>query len=395
MVDEILISKLFLEQSSWGVLVVELRNGKIAFSNSKANGLLLNSDQSLQGRSISGFIPSEKEFSFNPFFFRQDGFFSEVYLRRENESLFPVQILVKTFVAGEDFSLVTLQDISLQKKMQRDLDAKHEGLKEVMKELIEKNDELLLLDKAKTKFLSLVAHELRTPLTAIVATTDVIYHKMYESETEFKDLTKNLYLQTHQIIELVNDILDLTKIHSGLLEFYIEELDPSDIIEKQVSIFTDMALQNSVKISFERPTEPMLCFADSVRLNQIIGNLLSNAIKFNRPNGYVNLGLVKNAEMVEISIEDAGIGIAEDKFASIFNEFETIEVIAQHHKGTGLGLPIVKLLIESLGGKISLKSELTKGTTFFVALPIKKCLQPEHYRSRIVSQGFELFDNVE
>lgn len=395
MVDEVLISKLILEHSNSGVLVVELRHGKITFSNAKANSLLSTSEQSLQGRSISGFIPSENEIFVVPDFFRQDGFFGEVYLRRENETLFPVQVLVKTFVADEDFSLVTLQDISLQKKMQRDLVTKHEGLREVMKELIEKNDELLLLDKAKNKFLSLVAHELRTPLTTIVATTDAIYYKMYDSETEFQDLSKNLYLQAHQIIELVNDILDLTKIHSGLLEFYIEELDPGDIIEKQVNIFADIASQNSVKLSFVRPTEPILCFADSVRLGQIIGNLLSNAIKFNRQDGYVKIGIVKKAEMIEISIEDAGIGIAENKFASIFNEFETIEDIAKHHKGTGLGLPIVKLLIESHGGRITLKSELTKGTTFFVALPIKKCLKSELYRSRIESQGFELFDTVE
>lgn len=395
MVDESIVAKLLIEQSLWGVIIIELQSGKISFSNEKANKLISVSGLTLQGHSINEFIPLDNEIVMNANFFRQDSFYGEIFLRKENESLFPFQVLTKTFSAGVECSLVILQDISPQKKMQRDLLIKHEGLKDIMKELIEKNEKLLELDKGRTKFLSLVAHELRTPLTTIVATSDAIYNKLYETPAEFDDLTKNLRLQSHQIVDLVNDILDLTKIHSGLLEFFIEEIDPCDVIEKQINIFSDMALQNSVKILFRRPEAPMICFADPVRLDQVISNLLSNAIKFNRHDGNVKIDILHKIENVEISVEDAGIGIAQNKFASIFNEFETLEDISKHHKGTGLGLPIVKLLIEAQGGTITLTSEIGKGTTFFVTLPVTKCLSPEVYRSRVETKGFILFDEGE
>jgi signal transduction histidine kinase len=392
MLDENVISKLMQEHSIWGVLIVEIRSRKIYFSNNKASYMLACSIEDINSRLISEFIPAEKESLINTDFFLYDGFYGEVYLRRAQETLFPVQAHIKLVKNGDiEYSLLSFQDISVQKKMQRDMLAKNEGLNDIMKELVEKNKELLMLDKAKDKFISLVAHELRTPLTTIVSTADIIYHKIYDSEEEFKELAKNLYEQTNQMYELVNDILDLTKIQSGRLDFFISELDPSITIEKQVKIFTSMAETKSIRILFNRPQAAVLCFFDPVRLDQIVGNLISNAIKFNGSGGEVRIELALIDEEVQISIADNGIGIPENKFSAIFNEFETIENISNHHKGTGLGLPIVKRLVEAQGGKITLKSELGKGTTFFVSLPTQKILNSDLYRKRVEESGFQLF----
>lgn len=384
-------SKLSLEYSLSGMLFYDLKKMTVLFSNSQATFYLSqNSETSIVGQKVYDFISLSVP---DRSILKSDGFYGELTFIRHDGAVFPALTLIK---AGSeehpDLGVLSFQDISAQKKILRDLTAKHEGLTEILEELHGKNEELLKLDKAKDKFLSLVTHELRTPLNTIVATSEIIYNKMYENEEEHHELAKNLYLQSHHMLDLVNDILDMTKIHSGKMEFYIERDDPTEIIREQGNFFSDLATESQVEIVFEEPLSPPLCYFDSMRLKQIVANLISNAIKFNRPGGKVFLRMAVVDSFVEISVADQGIGIPEGKFESIFNEFETIESISNHHKGTGLGLSIVRSLVRGLGGQIQVESTVGRGATFFVRLPVEKILDPGFYRARD-NAGVFFFDD--
>ena len=258
---------------------------------------------------------------------------------------------------------------------------------------LQKNHELELLDKAKNKFLSLITHELRTPLNTIIVTSEIISTKMYSTAQEHDELSKNLLLQSQNLLELVNDILDLTKIHSGKMEFYIQQGDPFALLETQKSLFFDFAKDRKVQIEIVQPKEPLDCYFDDIHLKQIFSNLFSNAIKFNIPFGKVTVEGHDRGDFIEISFKDTGIGIAPDMLESIFNEFETIERISHHHKGTGLGLSIARSLAKGMGGEILLKSTLTKGSTFSAILPRTQVLSLDVYRHRCADSDVIFFND--
>ena len=370
---------LSFEHSLCGMLVFDLNKKVILSANPQASLFLGNSpENSLVGREIFDFLPA----AMNGETIKHD-FYGEIIISQNDGSEIPVLAAIKVVnVDNFDLGVMSFQDNSAQKKTLRDLNTKQEGLREILQELIEKNKELEKLDKAKDKFLALITHELRTPLNTIVATSEIVYNKMYDTEEEFAELSKNLYLQSNHMLELVNDILDITKIHSGKMEFYIEQGDPAEILEQQKSFFSDMAKESNVEIVFSAPEPALLCYFDVLRLRQISANLISNAIKFNKPGGKVTLALVDRDQFVEMSVSDDGIGIPQGKFDAIFNEFETIESISNHHKGTGLGLSIVKSLAIGQGGEIRVSSVVGQGSTFTVPLPKEKVLPEASYRSR-------------
>lgn len=391
MINEQVFFQLSHELSLSGMIFFDLDKMKIIFSNQQVvSSLCENLEDGLVGQSVFDFVALKE---MDREILKTDGFYGELTLVRHDGREFPVlaSIKIKTH-QNLNLGIMSFQDLSAQKKILRDLTAKHEGLTEILQELNEKNEALLKLDKAKDKFLSLISHELRTPLNTIVATSEIIYNKIYDTDEEYNELSKNLYFQSNHMLDLVNDILDMTKIHSGKMEFYVERRDPCELLEEQKSLFVDMAKENQVEIVFERPTIPLLCYFDDMRFKQIIVNLISNAIKFNKPGGKIMLSLVDKVDIIEISVTDEGLGIPNDKFESIFNEFETIESISNHHKGTGLGLSIVRSLIRGLGGNIRLESTLGHGTTFFISLPKEKVLQESVYRSREAG-GVFLFDD--
>ena len=117
-------------------------------------------------------------------------------------------------------------------------------------------------------------------------------------------------------------------------------------------------------------------------MKQVLSNILSNAIKYNKEEGWVRIRSVRTDEFVEVSIQDSGKGISPDDQKKVFNEFETLGKVAQHHKGTGLGMPISKRLIEGMGGEIHLESEVGVGSTFKIKVPINKVLEDTNYRDR-------------
>lgn len=397
--EENFLENLILDHSLCGTLVLG-PDLKILAANTRAKELCLTDPtKNWLGQSFISFIGTQGDRpSLSAEQLKMASYFGEILLQTDADRIFPAQISVRSIETKQhQLHLLSFQDISIQKKIQRDLLTKQEGLREILEELTLKNEELLTLDAAKNKFLALVAHELRTPLNGILATSEILFEKIYTTPQEQDMLIQTLNSQCSHLRILVNDILDLTKIQSGKMDLYIEQLDLTQIYREAINEFTEMASSSQVRLQIDTQTNTaLLAYFDPLRMKQIAANLISNAIKFNRPNGTVTISFHQQPDTLEIRIQDTGIGIPSDRLHSIFNQFETIENISHHHKGTGLGLPIVKSLIEAQGGTIQVDSNYGQGSTFRLRIPLLPILTEEVYRSRTSEQdGFILFDDEE
>lgn len=317
---------------------------------------------------------------------RENSYFPEVLMRKRDGLSFVASITVRTVTVGpgENRILLMFQDITQQKKMQRDLETKQEELRGSYEQVLEKNKQLMELDSAKDRFIALTTHELRTPLSAIVATAEVLKLRLYESEEQRDQFIETLHEQGMHLMELVNDILDFAKIRAGKMDLFLEEIDVVGSVRKIAAEFEQMASQSRIGIEFDDPVTEIFAYADVLRLKEIISNVINNAIKFNHPGGFVRIGfqILEEKKRVRVVISDTGIGIAADLLPHVFNEFETVDHVAKHHKGTGLGMPISKRLAEAMGGGISLQSTEGEGTMFFIDIPTDRALPEELYRSR-------------
>jgi len=229
------------------------------------------------------------------------------------------------------------------------------------KELIEAKRRAEESDKMKSYFLANMSHEIRTPLNAIVGFSELI--SLTEDEAERNEYLGVIRQNSDLLVGLVNDILDLSRIESGNTIMNFEEVNLTDLI-MDVGKMHQLKVPPSIEFSVVKPDRDIFVTTDRNRLIQVLSNLLSNAIK-NTTKGSISLGIRIMKECVELFVSDTGSGIPKDKLSLIFNRFEKLNDSIQ---GTGLGLYICKSLVDRLGGKIEVSSELGKGSTFSVFL---------------------------
>ena len=238
-------------------------------------------------------------------------------------------------------------------------------------ELRRANEELTHLDELKSDFMATMSHELRTPLTSIIGYSDMMMSGMAgelnEKQTAFID---SILQSGETLLNLINDILDLTKIESGRLELVREPVDLRAALLAVLPFVKPRAAAKGIKIATFMPTDVPAVFADPGKFNQILLNLLTNGIKFSHENGSVSVEARAAHGMVEIRIVDAGIGIAKEAQERIFERFTQIDSSATREQGgTGLGLAIVKELVELHGGTIRVQSKIGKGSSFIFTVP--------------------------
>lgn len=323
----------------------------------------------------------------------REGLNSEVMMRKLNDHHFLASIGIRhILVEGKSVVLFSFRDVTVERKMAREIQMKQSEIERAYSELLEQNGQLRQLDLAKDRFIALTTHELRTPLSAILATSDVLELKLYESEEQKEEFIRTISEQGRHLLALVNDVLDFAKIRAGKMEFYVEHIDLRRLISELSGNFGHMAAADLISIEvlpkheLEAAMEPK-AWADLLRLKEIVNNVLSNAIKYNRKGGQVKVGLSRvtgedGTEFARITVGDTGPGIAADKLESVFNEFETVENLARHHKGTGLGMPISRRLVESMGGRLTVTSVVGEGSEFYIDLPVNQILPENFYRSR-------------
>jgi len=239
-------------------------------------------------------------------------------------------------------------------------------------ELRRANENLTHLDELKSDFLATMSHELRTPLTSIIGYSDMILSGMTgELNEKQASFVESILKNGETLLNLINDILDLTKIEAGRLELNIEPIDLRAALLSVLPVVKPRAADKRIKISTFLPTDLPLVAADAAKFGQILLNLLTNAVKYTHENGSVSVEARPQGDMVEIWVTDTGIGIAREDIEKIFQRFTQIDSSASRSQGgTGLGLAITKELVELHGGQIRVQSKLGKGSSFIFTMPI-------------------------
>jgi signal transduction histidine kinase len=247
-----------------------------------------------------------------------------------------------------------------------------EALRHVNEELRHANEELTHLDELKSDFMATMSHELRTPLTSIIGYSDMLLSGMAgtldEKQTNF---VASILNNGESLLNLINDILDLTKIEAGRLELRREAVDLRAALLGVLPVIKPKAAEKRIKVSTFLPTDLPPVDADANKLNQILLNLLTNAIKYTHENGSVSVEARRHGGSAEIWVTDTGIGIAREDQEQVFQRFTQIDSSTTRSQGgTGLGLAITKELVELHGGSIRVQSQLGKGSSFIFTLPI-------------------------
>ncbi len=239
-------------------------------------------------------------------------------------------------------------------------------------ELTRKNDELTHLDQLKSDFMATMSHELRTPLTSIIGYSDMLLSGMTGELNEKQGAFIDSILKSGEsLLNLINDVLDLTKIEAGRLDLNREPVDLRAALLGVLPVIKPRAQEKRIRISTFLPTELPPVWADPGKFNQILLNLLTNGIKYTPENGNVSVEARSSGDAVEIWVNDTGIGIAPEDQDKIFLRFTQIDSSATRSQGgTGLGLAITRELVELHGGRIRVQSKVGRGSSFVFTMPI-------------------------
>ncbi|HVZ56993.1 MAG TPA: response regulator [Chitinophagaceae bacterium] len=247
-------------------------------------------------------------------------------------------------------------------------------------------------NQAKSAFLSTVSHELRTPLTSVLGFAKIIKKRLEDrifpvtdksdprTERAIQQVSENLDVvvsEGERLTHLINDVLDLAKIEAGKMEWNMETVSMADVADRAIAATT--ALFENKPLVLDKQIEAGLpeITGDRDKLIQVMVNLISNAVKFT-PQGTITCRVMRQQDEIVVSVTDSGIGIAPEDHAAVFEQFKQVgDTLTDKPKGTGLGLPICKEIVEHHGGRIWVDSALGKGSTFYFALPVSKGSAPK------------------
>ena len=227
------------------------------------------------------------------------------------------------------------------------------------------------LDKMKSEFIAMVTHELRAPIAAVEQQLTVILNKMAGEVTEKQEqLLSRAKERTRGLLDLIKDLLDLSKIEAGKMVQYKEPLVLQEVIQRVVDLMRVEAEKKKIDLQFSAPSKISLIHADRNSMEGIFTNLISNAIKYTPERGKVWVTLGEEGGFVKATVSDTGIGIKKEDLSRIFDKFYRVKTTETRQiVGTGLGLSIVKSIVDAHLGSISVESEVGEGTTFTVLFP--------------------------
>lgn len=397
------IFKLLTEAISEGIIIVDASQNIVA-TNNAANIMFGYDDDELSGKPLNLLIPKNYRPShgshFNKFMSesskRQMGHGRELYGRRKDESIFPVEAGLNPFkINGEQYVMALVIDITVRKGQQQEIlnlnnqlekkiEIRTEELNKTVEELKEevklrreaetKAQESLKkereLNDLKTKFLSLVSHEFKTPLSGILTSTSLIgKYELTEQQSKRDKHLKTIKNKVKYLDNILNDFLSIERLESGKVTYKYNIFPLSKVIN-EVVYDANMLLKQGQQISYPKDIEDLNLEFDEKILELILSNLISNAIKYSPEETNIDLQVVRNGEKITIILKDEGIGIPPEEQKFVFKRYFRAEN-ALTSQGTGIGLNIARTHLKNLGGELKFESTLNQGSTFYIELPNK------------------------
>jgi signal transduction histidine kinase/ActR/RegA family two-component response regulator len=237
-------------------------------------------------------------------------------------------------------------------------------------ELKEQSVELEMASRHKSEFLASMSHELRTPLNAILGFSEVLLERMFgEINERQEEYLRDIHGSGKHLLELLNEILDLSKVEAGRMELEYTSFDLPGMLSGAVGMLRERAAVHGIAMDVEVGDGVAEVYADELRLKQVLINLITNAVKFTGDGGSVVVRAVRDGSEIQITVTDTGIGVPEADRERIFESFQQGGRGSSREEGTGLGLTLSRRIVELLGGHMWLESEVGKGSTFGVAIP--------------------------
>ena len=352
-----------VENSPFSIFIIQ--NGKFNFSNSVGLKLLnvKDIDELLLTYYEHYFNIDEEELTGKTITPKED----KIILQDGTVILVEISA-IKILIDGKAAKLLFVRDTSFRIKERR-LEEENEKNKKLL-------DESILSENLKTEFFSNLSHELRTPLNVILCTLQLLDTSTSGSDTSDKEknfskysniMKQNCYRQ----LRLVNNMIDITKLDAGFLELNLQNCNIVNVVESVTQSVSEYVKTKSIELVFDTDIEECIISCDPEKIERVILNLLANSIKFTKPGGRMKVNMYDKGKNIIISVKDTGIGIPKDKLDIIFDRFRQVDKsLTRKQEGSGIGLSIVKSLVELHNGKISVLSEYGKGTEFRIVLPV-------------------------
>jgi signal transduction histidine kinase len=287
-------------------------------------------------------------------------------------------MVVQAFVAVMGFSVILIgAALEERQRLARGLAAaidraerSREDAVAAREEAIAAREEAEKANRAKSMFLANMSHELRTPLNAVIGFSQTMDEETFgaHSHSKYKEYSGLISAAGAHLLDLINDILDMSRIEAGKFEFHPENIDVPSLVRDCVGMMEEHATQAGLVLVADLPPEPVGVFADRRALKQILLNLIANAVKFTPPGGHVEIGVVLDGTELEFRVRDTGIGIPADKLAQAGDPFVQFHAMTGK-QGTGLGLALVRSLTQLQGGMFRISSREGEGTLVCVRFP--------------------------
>lgn len=287
----------------------------------------------------------------------------EMKLIRKNSSIANVLFTTATLELSQKrrFQVTTLMDITQRKQMEESLRLA--------------KDQADAANRAKSTFLANMSHELRTPLNAIIGFSEMMINQTFGAlgNPKYAEYMGDVHSSACHLLEIINEVLDMSKIEAGRIELDEHEVDMADMVQAVARMMASRAFGSDLHIKTDIAEGLPNLYADQRLLRQIMINIVANAVKFSRPGGeiLIKAHTVEDGRM-QIVISDQGIGIPKDKIRQAMEPFGQVSDYAENakHHGTGLGLPLAKAMVDLHGGSLRLESDMGQGTQVFIAFPL-------------------------
>ena len=374
-----------LEVAPDAILEIDSK-GRIVLVNAVAEKLSGYSRDELLGQSLEMLVPPElraRHVDHRANYWtrpntRPMGSGLDLHVQRKDGSQIPVEISLSPVESDGDRRVTAIiRDVTERKRTEQQTREIHERLTAELtatnQQLELRNREIERANRLKTEFVASMSHELRTPLHTIIGFAELMAEELEGPLNEKqKRFIGHIHKDSLHLLELINDVLDLSRIEAGRLELRVETFDIVAAVEEVLATIRPQALAKSLKMEASVPLNALL-EADRVRFKEILYNLLSNAVKFTPEGGRIHIDTVVRGGLVEVSVSDTGVGIPTEEQTAIFDKFYQVGSTTRGvREGTGLGLAITKQLVEAHGGRISLQSEPGRGSRIHFTIPVVK-----------------------